>query len=1185
MKNYFVPCILIGGEAYLPMSPSSQSPLSSEGLKPAKGISYLSDDYSDFPKRAYSVGSRPTPKPSYRYHQQTEMLHRKTLDGSKSSSAPHLIVQKHRNVHMDSYPASPLSQSVKSDDADSFMEMDFYRPRTASDSYGCRPRSSSFGKQIFQGHRPRSSSYGQGSKGNISKLAAGLRTDSLDSMRSQNMHSKQRSQESLGKMSTSSRNSSSDSLKKLSEDMHGKKNLQPSDYIDMGFDKRKTPSPNVAGMKSPQADPSGYVDMTLGTSTPKSSSRGVSPSSSTHSLGSSPASIGHGHNEKSHNATKVIKASGKPVQKPGYKSPQLGTVPTDNQLKVLTSRLKMTDKRSPSSSGKESEDESYVPFQPSFASPKVTEDLMTRSHTSTPDYNTKSRQNLKVQHGYSKSYDSAMKSPEAFATGFDIKSKSKKAEKTKPKSDDEGKSEKSSKSKSKTDKDRRKSLKEGQKAEAFKDKDMKGKSLSRSDSSGNNLVELVSKGKSPTLDRKMDCIPDDDLFSNKIFQQTTTHEKSPSPAETDGESKANDSAYLEYDPSISYKEQCFRTETMTLNKSPSSDKKFEQRKSLSREYCEIDPPSVTLSNKKEESDYIEADPAPLKQLLKDSPSRGKKNVEPDDFCYIDFDPATDMTEKIKSMSEEKIRAPQRVQSFISMEGLDTKETKSAADAGNESDVKASQVSKQCSDTDTSDKGRKMERKSSTSSMKNSAMKTEGEKCSGGSSCKNVVKQKVDNSKDSSSGSAASNVGQGHETGQMSKVKGQSNKEAVIDSKNSQKVKTDVEKASSKDNVGSVKICNVDNKKLVIKSTGTVKPDTDMVQDEGYCLLDYEKAPPTVPVRSHHRSGSSSSSSSDRGRRVESTSTEDETPVTDTPLGNISEGVDQSLPVPEPGICYITDDMEPSAASTNAVNVSSPLKQPLAARRSSPSVGKDPGPGLQSLVQNQSDLQKSLPSRKLCNNGQGNISGFSRQTSVPVAPTKSPRTSGEIQTTGRCRTPSGPAAMASGAKVNNGNNATAILPKCSAQANVLDAAQELHKQKSMPCMMLPVNVDKSPKSVDSPQDIGQSRHSFTDLSQYEEMSFPGNGLSQGSQAKSNSQQTLSDNSTSNTNNNSNELHYADLDLKNSSENVDDKSPRIKRRHPSSMDDLTQGSVPYAQIDYIKTESMKQANEKDVKFTLQ
>ena len=77
--------------------------MSSYGLKPAKVVSYLSDDSmsGEFPKRAYSVGSRPNTKP-LRHHPIQDIQKKQVLDNSRSSSAPHLIVQKSRSPYLDS---------------------------------------------------------------------------------------------------------------------------------------------------------------------------------------------------------------------------------------------------------------------------------------------------------------------------------------------------------------------------------------------------------------------------------------------------------------------------------------------------------------------------------------------------------------------------------------------------------------------------------------------------------------------------------------------------------------------------------------------------------------------------------------------------------------------------------------------------------------------------------------------------------------------------------------------------------------------------------------------------------------------------------------------------------------------------------------------------------------------------
>ena len=164
------------------MSPScSASPSGSHSsqLRPDRVKCRLSDDGNDFsqpPTRTYSLGSRPV-KTGMMSSGYVDMSGRKgVLDNGRSCSAPHLINHHHPHHHRSSRSsnfdsptpsASPLSMSLKSDDSDSFMELDFYRPRTASDSYSYRPRASSFGVQqgsLGQGHRPRSSSHGQGTR-------------------------------------------------------------------------------------------------------------------------------------------------------------------------------------------------------------------------------------------------------------------------------------------------------------------------------------------------------------------------------------------------------------------------------------------------------------------------------------------------------------------------------------------------------------------------------------------------------------------------------------------------------------------------------------------------------------------------------------------------------------------------------------------------------------------------------------------------------------------------------------------------------------------------------------------------------------------------------------------------------------------------------------------------------------
>ena len=140
------------------------------------------------------------------------------------------------------------------------MELDFHRPRTASDSYSCRPRASSFGK-VYPGHRPRSSSYGHQVKPFKMKLGSKLGSYESVRMTSQELMHKA----SLDSMSQSSRDSlrmsSNESLRKLSEELRTKTNLLNTEYVDMNIDKRKTPSPLPPGQGG------GYMDMTIGSRT------------------------------------------------------------------------------------------------------------------------------------------------------------------------------------------------------------------------------------------------------------------------------------------------------------------------------------------------------------------------------------------------------------------------------------------------------------------------------------------------------------------------------------------------------------------------------------------------------------------------------------------------------------------------------------------------------------------------------------------------------------------------------------------------------------------------------------------------------------------------------------------------------------------------------------------------------
>lgn len=282
-------------EGYVPMSPSysaSPSGSSSSHLRPDTVVCLLRDDVTiQPPLRTNSLGSRPVKTGTTKYQGYMDMTVRQGVsDKDRSCSAPHLITHHHHHGHSYNRPtghasnvdsptpsASPLSVSLCSDDSDSFMEFDFYRPRTASDSYSYRPRASTFGVQqkvVIQGHRPRSSSHGQGTRPVRGRKLMGMDAGRLSQELLQRTSLNSSSHASFDSL----RVSSSESLRKLSLEVRAKTSqLNKADYMDMGFEKRSTPSP-LPGSLAGKSAQNGYVDMTL--STRKSSSPGHTRASS-----------------------------------------------------------------------------------------------------------------------------------------------------------------------------------------------------------------------------------------------------------------------------------------------------------------------------------------------------------------------------------------------------------------------------------------------------------------------------------------------------------------------------------------------------------------------------------------------------------------------------------------------------------------------------------------------------------------------------------------------------------------------------------------------------------------------------------------------------------------------------------------------------------------------------------------
>ena len=118
---------------------------------------------------------------------------------------------------------------------------------------------------------------------------------------------------------------------------------------------------------------------------------------------------------------------------------------------------------------------------------------------------------------------------------------------------------------------------------------------------------------------------------------------------------------------------------------------------------------------------------------------------------------------------------------------------------------------------------------------------------------------------------------------------------------------------------------------------------------------------------------------------------------------------------------------------------------------------------------------------------------------------------------------------------------------------------------------------------------EARHSITDLSGYEQMSFPSNALSRQQPTHLRQQQpsAASSQGSGSTVGSQGVLNYATLDL-GSADSMGEsgestRSPRNKSRHPSSADEKSE-PLSYATIDFEKSESLRSASNKDIKHTL-
>ncbi|KAL3888470.1 hypothetical protein ACJMK2_000861 [Sinanodonta woodiana] len=1105
------------GEAYLPMTPTSQSPVLNDFPRPAKVISYLSDDSmsGEFPKRAYSVGSRPNQNHGvHRQYQNHEMIRKQAVsDNNRSSSAPHLIGQRPRTVHGDSRSpyinssagsSSPLSQSVRSDDVEGFMEIDFYRPRTASDSYGCRGRSSSIGKAFVQGHRPRSSSYGQASRGKLGSYES-VRTTS------QELILKKISHDSLGQLSVSSLASSNESMRKLSEESHC--SSVQSDYVDMACNKGKTSSPVTQATAK-----DGYVDMTVGS---RSGPPSVSRSSSSQSLGSSPASLGRTKREAVSSEAVIIKASGQVRQCPEF----IGTPPSGsggsytqkNQLQVIGAQ----SRKSPSSSGRESEDESYVPYQPgtkcgSLPTPQG-EYLEYQSHRDRSASSGKKSDRSGVG-SHDRSFSHGDRSPSSRKVDISKglvqsveQSRSHSLEKSSTKFDNEfsvnkskgvdGQQRSSQESRSfKYSKSQR--FEEGKYSSS--EKHPKEKQISKTDVSSGKKTPPLPKSKDDSV--YIGYEPD---ISKALMQQSfggLEHSSGKSGKTQQWEVESHPSSWQ----SMSSKSNADSKGVLSDSKNIlSRDAREENKKSKSMsatfsvqhsaappsEYEMYDPlgshifasesnyrtpeqqETMAKSSKPEQKVASASEAAQLKESQNYSSKKKRGDMEAEIFSYVDYCPKE---EAAGDSDNFEIKTPSRVSSFIS------------------------ELSEEASNTDLS---KNISQRISRTEESNA----------------NVVK------------SLSTNIGKS--ASQSDCEKGSGNCSPVQDVRNTKKpLSGQVNKGGESDMPVNKVLENE------VKNPGqSLKID---IQDDGYIDLDFKIQ---------------KGSSKDRGLTE---------PVAQFSIGEQGAECTELIQNPK---CYILDENDATGRTERSpTDKSSPTKR--VSTLNSSGVDRLQGNSSKELVQKVVAVRQVQPQDTL-------VMGLT-SSSVPKQATVPPKLS-TLQKSNpespRLRNTSGPASYRSAGNASNGEQAKKAVGPLS--SNLSQTVPEYHhpgasmgKQNSMPCMATQVESELPDESELQAIDSARSRHSLSDLSSYEEMNFSAEGKTFGSQ-----QQLQGSEPKQVT------LNYASLDL-GSSENVDENGQR-KNRHSSCLEDSEpKEKVSYAEIDFQKSENLKNSTNKSPKFTL-
>ncbi|KAK3590428.1 hypothetical protein CHS0354_024378 [Potamilus streckersoni] len=1128
----YLPTVKEGGsgEAYLPMTPTSQSPVSSDFPKPAKVISYLSDDSmsGEFPKRAYSVGSRPSQNHGvHRPYQTHDMMRKQAVsDNNRSSSAPHLIGQRPRTAHGDSRSpyvnssvgsSSPLSQSIRSDDVDGFMEIDFYRPRTASDSYGCRGRSSSFGKSFVQGHRPRSSSYGQASRGKLGSYES-VRTTS------QELIMKKISHDSLGQLSVSSLASSNESMRKLSEESQG--SSVQSDYVDMGCNKGKTPSPVTQATEK-----DGYVDMTVGS---RSGPPSVSQSSSSQSLGSSPASLGRTKRETFSSEAVIIKSSGQVKQCPGFIStpPSASGGSQKNQLQVIGTQ----SKKSPSSSGRESEDESYVPYQPgikcgSLPTPQG-EYLECHSHRDRSSSSGKrsDRSNSGVgSHDRSFTHGDHSPSSKKVDTSRGLVQSGQSIEQSHLHSLDKSSkfdNEFSVRSKGFDGHSQQRSSQESHSSKYSKIQNSEGKSGSvekHLKDKQNSKTNISSGKKTPPLPKSKDdsvYIGYEPDISKALMQQSVFQFPSPVSGLEHSSGKSGKTqhwevgghqlmwhdmpakAYTDSKSVLSDGKNVLSRDTREENKkskslsttSPvvqhsaappsdyeiydplgsrifASESKYRTPEQQGTKAESSKPEQKTASALFDKTGFSEV--TQLKESKTSHSSKKKRSdAEAEIFSYVDYYPKDESNSDSKNW---EIKTPSRVSSFISELSEDRSNTDLNTSHGiSGTDESSINVGKSAST--------KIEKSSSQSDCKK-----------GSGNCSPV--QEVRNAKEP--------------------VPGQVNKGEESD-KHVNKFLEDK-----------------------VKDQGlSLKLD---IQDDGYIDLDFS---------------TQKGSSKDKGV------------MEHVAQFSIGEQGDECADLIQNPKCYILDENDATdRTERSTADKSSPTKRLLPLNP----VGVDRPQGNSS----KESVQKVMMAQTQDSPLMGlTSSSVPNQTAIP---TKLPALQKSNLESPRLRNTSGPASYRSAGNGSNGEqNKKVVGPIISNPSQTVpeshQQAASLGKQNSMPCMAIQVESEPQVESELQAVDLARSRHSLSDLSSYEEMNFSAERTKFGSlhqlQGLEPKQVTL---------------NYASLDL-GSSENVDENGQR-KNRHSSCLEDSEpKEKVSYAEIDFQKSENLKNSTNKSAKFTL-